>query len=269
MVTVASAPVGYERPQRIGSLGPPELVEASGLAASARASGLLWAVNDGGHPPELYALAQNGAARARLTVPDATNVDWEDLAGCRCPEGPQLVIADTGDNLATRPSIVVYRIPEPSARPGAAVRGAEATVARFPEGPADVEGLLVDPRRGTVLLLTKSSRRTRAYRLPAGRTDEPVDLVEVAVPGLAPLGPITGAAVSPDGSRIVVRTYFAAYEFGRRRGESLGAALGRTPTRVPLPFELQGEAITYSTGGDALLTTSEGRKAPIWQIARD
>jgi hypothetical protein len=46
--------------------------------------------------------------------------DWEDVAAGPCPGGRCLYVADIGDNTASRPSVTVYRVPEP--RPGEPAR---------------------------------------------------------------------------------------------------------------------------------------------------
>jgi hypothetical protein len=61
---------------------------------------------------------------------------------------------------------------------------------------------------------------------------------------------ITDGAVSPDGSRFVLRDYVDAYVYS-------GLPPGRDPRTVYLPFQPQGEAITWTSDGSALLVASE------------
>src|SRR5690606_36109612 len=68
---------------------------------------------------------------------------------------------------------------------------------------------------------------------------------------------ITGGAVSPDGSRVVLRTYADAFEFDVTDGDVPGAITNGVPRVTPLPGEPQGEAITYTPDGSLFLTVSE------------
>ena len=72
---------------------------------------------------------------------------------------------------------------------------------------------------------------------------------------------VTGGASSADGSVIALRTYTDAYLYAAPDGDVL-AALRRTPVRIPLPGEKQGEAIAFDPDG-TLLSGSEGVGQPI------
>jgi hypothetical protein len=73
---------------------------------------------------------------------------------------------------------------------------------------------------------------------------------------------ITGGAVSPDGRWVVLRTYADAFEFDVPGGDLVRAVTSGTPRAMPLPDEPQGESITYSPDGTALLTVSEATDQP-------
>ena len=64
-------------------------------------------------------------------------------------------------------------------------------------------------------------------------------------------GLITDGAISPDGSRYVLRDYVDARIFS-------GPPPGEELQRITLPAQPQGEAITWSADGNALLIASEG-----------
>ena len=111
-----------------GSVASAELVELSGLAAGRSAEGVLWAHNDSGDRPRLFALGLDGSDRGAFEVEGADAVDWEDMAAGPGPDGsPHLFVADVGDNAESRPEVAVYRIPEPSLgslRTGGPIEGA-------------------------------------------------------------------------------------------------------------------------------------------------
>lgn len=63
---------------------------------------------------------------------------------------------------------------------------------------------------------------------------------------------ITGAGVSRDGRRLLVRTYTTAYLYDLARG------FGVTPTVIPLLPSKQGESISWTVDGKGFFTSSEG-----------
>jgi hypothetical protein len=68
---------------------------------------------------------------------------------------------------------------------------------------------------------------------------------------------VTGAAKSPDGKKVVIRTRSDAYEFTvGDDGDVVKAITSTEPLVTPLPDEPQGEAITYSADGTKFLTLS-------------
>jgi hypothetical protein len=67
-------------------------------------------------------------------------------------------------------------------------------------------------------------------------------------------GVVTGAAKSPDGKKVVIRTLSDAYEYDVADGDVLQAITSGTPRITPLPDEPDGQAIAYSTDGTKFLT---------------
>jgi hypothetical protein len=69
-------------------------------------------------------------------------------------------------------------------------------------------------------------------------------------------GTVTGAAMTADRSRVVIRTYSDAYEYEVTGGDIVAAIQGEPIGVTPLPNEPQGEAITYSADGTQFITLS-------------
>src|SRR5581483_5027585 len=141
---------------------------------------------------------------------------------------------------------------------------------RYPDGAHNAEALVVDPAGGRIYVVTKASSQQAVYRsrLPL-RPGAESTLERVRAPieaRLARLSPITGAALSPDGTRLVVRTYVDALEWRRKRGASFEALFRARPMPVALALELQGESIAYTRNGRSLVTTSEQLPAPLWEL---
>ncbi|CAA6804793.1 MAG: Unknown protein [uncultured Sulfurovum sp.] len=80
------------------------LSETSGLAY---VDGTLWAHNDSGGEAKLYAISENnGSILKTVTISNATNVDWEDLAF----DETHLFIGDFGNNRGIRKNLSIYKV---------------------------------------------------------------------------------------------------------------------------------------------------------------
>ena len=128
-------------------MAQPALVETSGIAESRENDGLIWAHNDSGGNPELFAVGMDGSDHGRWAVPGAQAVDWEDMARGHGDEGvDRLYMADIGDNSAQRANVVVYRGTEPEVPAGrgrwhhGGCRGVDAHLRRRSSGRGDAAG---------------------------------------------------------------------------------------------------------------------------------
>lgn len=237
---------------------PNAVRESSGLALGAGGDAL-WTHNDSGEPV-LHLVGLDGTQRARVRVTGASLADWEDLAAGPCPGGGRcLFVGDVGDNQATRPRITIYRVPEPTAG-DAQTLPAEALVAEYPDGPHDAEGLFVLPDGGVYVVTKGSTGPIAIYRLPrTARPGTPARLepvVRLRAATVPRRQRITGAAASPDGRWIALRTLDALFLYPA--GDLAGGSLGE-----PLAYDLrpldepQGEAVAFGPGG-AVHLSSEG-----------
>lgn len=255
----------------VGALAEAALVEASGMVASASQRGVLWMHNDSGDSARLFAVGEDGAAIAAVTLDGASAVDWEDIALGPAPGGGDaLYVGDVGDNARARSEIVVYRVREPSLSPApASIAGAVALRFTYPGGDKhDCEAIFVDARSSRIFFVTKdASGRSELFSGPAlgdGAATTTLTHEGTLDLGLAQL--VTGADITRDGARIVIRAYTTAWLYERGPRESVAEALSRPGCRVPVAEERQGEAIAFRSDGRAYLTTSEGRGAAIQRV---
>lgn len=237
----------------------PELPEASGVAASRRSPGRLWAHNDSGKP-ELFALDSKGAVVGRVRVPTSKVEDWEAIAVGPCPSGSCIYLGDIGDNDAERREITIHRLPEPADASGS-IAGGEVFRARYPDGAHDAETLLVTPT-GDILIVTKGrTGPVGLYRVPAdAKPGGTVTLQSVGKPHRGRRNVderITDGAVSPGGAWVALRTNTTILLY---RADDLMAGNWHEAGRVSLKElgEPQGEGITF---GDekTLYLVGEGR----------
>ncbi|MDH4108136.1 MAG: hypothetical protein OEW35_07450 [Gammaproteobacteria bacterium] len=280
---IAACSSGGEPVTVAGQVQDPGIREASGLAASGLDPGRLWVLNDGGSSASVHAIGRDGRPLGVLAIDGAENHDWEDLAAFETGGRAWLLIADVGDNAATRAHVTLYVVPEPASLSGSVGATPTATISlRFPDGPRDVEAVAVDADERQVYLLTKRTLPPELYVLPlvleGGR-----DAVTAEY-----LGPVTGLPgpsardvrrapqtgdwywqptamdFSADAARAVVLTYEAVYVFERGPGENWRDALNGKPARKHLGGirEAEGAAIA----GDTIFVTVEAAHPPLYRI---
>lgn len=252
----AEAQVAWERREpvhtvRVAPFQNPELDESSGLAASRAHPGVLWTIEDSGTSSALFATDTLGRDLGRWEVARIDNFDWEALSRGPCPGGTCLYIGDVGDNAGRRSHVTVYRIREPDpAVHTRYLRGAESLSVRYPDGHHDVEALIVTPKQDLLLISKGQNGGPQVFRVPASawRLKQPA-MAEALGPLPLPtsgglVGRVTDAALSPDGRRVVVRTYVDLYFF-ELTGEGRLA-----PTKPPIAcgifgLEIQGEGVDW------------------------
>ncbi len=250
----ASALAAADGPVVAFTLRDPRITESSGLAASRLHRDVYWTHDDSGDGPYVYAVdGRTGRTLARVTLRGVTARDCEAISSG--PDG-DLYLADIGDNLGGAwPSVRVYRFPEPRALHDQSVRVTTYTV-RYSDGPRDAEALMVDPRTGRVYIASKNIRGGRLYRGPARLSAAAVNVFHP----IADVPWVTDGAFSPDGSRLLLRGYFGATDYRWRGGRP------RLLDTVDLPAQPQGESVTYTPDGRALMVGSEGAGSRVWRV---
>lgn len=228
------------------------ITEASGLAVSRSHDDLVYVINDSGNVPAVYAV--------RLTTGDIVGtttvqgVRWRDTEAMTLGPDDTLWIADTGDNLRRRDDVALYAFAEPG--PGDHVVSARRYPVSLPDGPDDIEAMMIDPRDGRVFLAGKGLLAGTLYRFGSDLSQETVNTPEALadrVPGLVTDGAFTG-----DGERMLLRTYVAVHEYwtgDRSRHRS-----------IAVPQQKQGESLAVERGDESFLIGTEGRPSPIVRV---
>lgn len=268
-----------EAPEMVGEL-PAELLEASGITRDPRYADVFWAHNDSGNPAELFAVDAAGRLVAVVPLEDAPNRDFEDIAVGPCPSGSCIYLGDIGDNLAVYSSVRIHRLPLPELPADAATSGAaEAPTLPalrpdaswhlvYPAGPRDAEALAIDAERDELIVVTKGREDVvELYHLPLGelrgRPGSPDTLRRVGRLPL-PIGSgtsqlITAGDLSPEGSRLVVRSYTTLFEFAWPGAADFDTLAVHAASSLLSALEAQGEGVAWDESGEVLVLVSEGR----------
>lgn len=243
---IGTAVVGEEPPRPLVRFADPEIVESSGLVAR---DGLLVTVNDSGDEARVFAVDPASGRTVGVGRWEGSPVDVEALA----PGPPgEVWVGDIGDNAGARSSVRLTRVAV--GRGDRTSRGQSRDLV-YPDGPRDAEALLTHPRNGRLYIVSKEVLGGRFYAAPAesapGRSQQLRSLGEVM-----PL--VTDGAFFPDGRHLVLRDYSRAVVLSFPALEVVG--------ELALPPTEQGEGIAVAPDG-TILTSSEGRRAPVHEVA--
>ena len=295
VLSQTTQPAEYGPPKLLAVIDDARLTEASGIVASRRTPGVYYTHNDSGGKPRVFVVNRAGEIVATINLRGATNYDCEDIALAPGSEDGtfDVCLADIGDNYERRADIVIYRFAEPelpaeTSAETSAVSSDESPAEievtpavfrfRYESGPHNAEGFVVHPLTGAGYVFTKHDNGTSdVFEMPAPwsseNTTEMKRLASLRFSGpTLPIARIvTAADIAPDGRRLVTRSYLCGWEWSVAKGgdpRDFAALLRRTPTRIDLPAEPQGEALCFSRDGDALLTISEKRPTRLYEVGR-
>lgn len=286
----SSEPVFFKSGVKTGVIVDPMLSEVSGIFPSWKNSHVLWAVNDSGNPPELYAISSGGKLLKAFSVEGAVNIDWEDLSGFRYNGKALLIIGDVGDNKARRKFCTLYAVREPEA---AATMTKQSLAVqwkmrfRYADGPRDCEAMAVDGTNRRIYLLSKREKYPTLYELPL--TIKPKDTTYTAAP-VAQIRTIprptsadleekhgkyrsqpTSMDISSDGKTLVILTYKNAYLFRRAPDQTWAEVFKFPPELLRLPHPntgelIQREALCIDHETERIIVTTERIPAPIYTL---
>lgn len=256
-----------------------KLREVSGIAASRKHKNIFWVHNDSGDGPYVYALESSGKLKGALRVKGATAEDWEDMSLASCNKNKTcLYLGDIGDNGEKRRFVVVYTVEEPESISDKPIPLKQRLILYYPDAPHNAETLLVSAQTKSIYIVTKERNGTAGvYKTPlpdTGNVEASFTMQKIAELNLLKLSgysntavvKATGGDISPDGKRMILRTYGFAMEFQLNGKEPFDAIFQKKPAVVETPVEPQGEAIAYTADGNGLVTLSEGKHQPLYFI---
>lgn len=273
--TATGPKVGPPTPGVAGCALPASLDNVTGMVASAKG---IFVVEGGDTEQVMFDLLDANCKAEPNIFSGANPLNPQDLA---LASDGAVVVADIGDTDESSPSRP--RIAIETALPD----GNTAKTFRFqyPGGAKfDAQAMVLDKGDVPIVFAHETGGVTGIYKPATALIPEIID----GLPQLAKIGSftpantntptptgaignalVTGAAKSPDGTHVVVRTLSDAYEFTvAADGDVAKALTTTTPVVTPLPNEKQGEAITYSADGTKFITVSVGAGATLMTYTR-
>ncbi|MER7696554.1 MULTISPECIES: WD40 repeat domain-containing protein [unclassified Streptomyces] len=243
------------RPDRDFTIEDPRITESSGLAASRKHPGVYWTHNDSDDGPYVFAVdSRTGKTLATITLRGVGQP--RDVEGISIGPDGDVYVGDIGDNLdGTWDHVWIYRFPEPKTLRDSTVTAVQYDV-KYADGARNAEALMVHPKTGRVYIASKNEDGGGLYegpaKLAAGSTNVFRRVDEVPW--------VTDGAFSPDGTRLVLRSYFSARVYAFEDGR-----LGDDRS-VAAPFQRQAESVTYTADGSALMFGSEGEASGVVRV---
>jgi len=242
-----------------GELSDPQLVEASGIAASAINPGYYWIINDSGNSPAIYLIDSLGMVKRQLFLKNADNIDWEDITLVKNPNHNrhQLIIADIGDNFSVRSFIqlIVFDEPTLALQNESYIDVYQCYKYVYEDGARDAEAILSDPVSNEIYIVSKREPQVGVYALPALHQQSAPDTLKLV--GRLPFNNITSGSLSPDGQHVVLKNYQAIFYWSRQGNHPLLETLQMPHELINYVVEPQGEAITWNREGSGFYTISE------------
>lgn len=235
-----------------------KLEETSGLIASKKFPGFMWAHNDSGHPAEIFLLDSAAHTRASFRISGAKNRDWEDITRATIDSASVLFIADIGDNKQRHGVKIIYCVPEPENLDSSSTLSPSQTLwIRLAGRARDMEALMADPLTKSLYLISKWEHEVKLYEITY---PYPRDTIEVEAVLELPVSKITAADISADGTEILLKSYDEVFYWKRLSGQRIPDALRTPPIILPYEPEPQGESIAWALDGSGYFTLSENGK---------
>ncbi len=279
----AAAGSHYGPPKINGTIKSADITESSGIAASKCQNNVLWTHNDSGDDAFIFALNNRGDSLGTWRVPNAQNIDWEDIATYKDRSGKCFIyIGEIGDNKSKRHEHAIYRIQEPIVTPADATSDRKDPLSTdnpkmlrfvYPDFDQDAETLMVHPNTGDIYVVTKRvSGPAGAYRIKPefknAELQKAEEITEISVPSV-PNGFITGGDISPDGRRLILCDYTQAYEFVLpETAANFDEIWRQEPETIGIGRRAVGEAVCYSIDGTSIFATSERLNSPLIELQR-
>ncbi len=224
---------------------------------------LFWTINDSGGENKVYAFDFSGKIKMEIEIEEARNKDWEEIA----QDENHIYIGDMGNNSSARKDLKIYSIKKKDIskkeRQKVAAKKIEFTYSNQGDyslqrhsGSFDCEAMVAF--NDLLYLFTKDwkNQTTTVYSIPLkeGKYNiEPIDSLNVTAL-------ITGADISPDGSKLALSGYKdfkpILWYFTEISSKNI-FGIRKTFVEMDSIFGAQTEGICF-WGNDSLFISCEG-----------
>ncbi|UPK74440.1 hypothetical protein MU582_18685 [Nocardioidaceae bacterium SCSIO 66511] len=255
IATVAPAHAVGDRgdTERVTTITDERIAESSGLAISVDDPSLLYTINDSDNTAAVYAIDRGSGEVVGVTT--LSGYDLADTEALGMGSDGTLWVADIGDNSGVRTDIALYALPEPGR--GDSTVTPERYPLRYRGGAQDAEAVLVAPKSRRILIVSKGLVSGQVYRAPRRlRTGRPNVLRPVR--GVRAPGIVTDGEFTPNGERVVLRTYGNAVAYDAKTWKETWS--------TGLPAQRQGESLAVEPDGKSFLIGTEGLPSPILRV---
>lgn len=245
---------------KIVSKLPVSISESSGLQFIS--DGHLWTHNDSGNQPVIYQIDTTGKINKFITITNATNYDWEDLA--KDEEG-NLYIGDFGNNQNNRKSLQIYKISNPEKFPkdrmkAEVIEFSYSDQSSYPPLPSDMnfdsEAMIVF--KNNIYIFSKNNTKpfsgyVKMYCVPNVPGKYSAELLDSLLLDTSNIleNVITGADISPDQKKIALLTYNKVILLSNYKGADFFRGDRK---EISLSSLSQKEGITFINNTEAFIT---------------
>ena len=241
-------------PGTVSQIADERIKESSGLALSAKHDDLVYTINDRGTSPLIYAVALSTGEV--VGTADISGLKVEDTESIAVDAKGTMWLGDLGDNDHVRENVAIFSFPEPG--PGAkTITKANRYPVKFPDGPVDVEGMLVHPTSSRVHLVSKIRDGSgTVFELPELKPGSAATATDLQIQ--APVA-VTDAAYTRGGDKALLRTNDDLWVYDPTTWKPL--------VQQDTPKLKQGESVAAERTGRTVLIGSEGKNSPIVRFA--
>lgn len=247
----------------VGNLDLRRISEASGLTSSKKRPGNYFWINDSGNSAEIHATQENGTAVKTVSLNGFSNSDFEAMASGPCPRSTSetcIYVGDIGDGIGWRSTFKIGIFSEADFWNSSKI-SPQATVSfSYPDGGHNAEALIVTGK-GEMIVFTKEDDGTsEIYSVDlAGKIKKVSSLdlngiVSEDRQGNAPK--VTDAALSPDGTSVLLLTYTDILSIPLQKILSPARVLPEEMVIINGPDFSQQETLTF-TSADRFLVATE------------
>jgi len=242
---------------------PYSLKESSGIV-NLQGSDNFWVINDSGNTNELFEVSESGKIQRIVTVENAKNKDWEDLAS----DGKDnIFIGDFGNNNNKRKDLGIYTVAISSIKNGK-VKAVKTKFyfedqKKFPPKKKnrnfDVEAFIYT--NGYFYLFTKNRNSefdgiTKLYKVSAHLGNHSAELIGTFKTCMNPKKcVITAATISKNNKELVLLTHDKLFLFTNFKGDDF---FNGSVSEINLHHNSQKEAVFFK--GSIIYITDEATK---------